>query len=326
MVAGLNQKLLLIGDVHATPEELGDCQNLLDLIEEKVKATAARPVFLGDQYNTHNIVRVEVMWFWREAFRRLKFWNPIAMVGNHDFAGEGLPIHAMIAHENAALVVDQPHRLDGVLLMPYFSNRDLFVRECVKNRDLKTMICHQTFDGAKYENGFYTQDGVDPDLLPQSLVLSGHIHTPQTFGKIVYIGAPRWRTLSDADVSRAIWLYEFSDDGEVMATEAFDTGRACRQIKYLLDTPAAPISVNLDQGIDWRIDVKGPPDWVEKRKLELASPGVRMRTFKLEASTPKVRESQGIDVAFKTYLDGYVPKFGTERKQLSDMAKDRLNV
>jgi hypothetical protein len=210
-------------------------------------------------------------------------------------------------------------------MMPYQADRGQFV-ELARSLPSRTLICHQTFAGARYENGFYTEDGVDPALLPQGLVLSGHIHSPQTFGKVTYLGAPRWRTLSDADVERAIWLLEFDDRGQLVSKTPFSTGEVCRQIKYRLDTPQDPVPLPLDQRHDWRIDVRGPAAWVEVRKAQLAVAGVKLRTFKTDVALPKVKESEGVGHAFRKYLQGYSPKHGTDLDRLEEMARERLNV
>lgn len=326
------RRILAVGDVHATPDDLDDCYALLAFVARLARLHEAVVLFLGDQYNTHAVIRAEVLWFWRENFRVLRDFGLeiIALVGNHDFAGEGLRQHVMVAHEDQVEVIDRPRVLPafpGVLFMPYVADRDSFVAQAnMEPRTANTLICHQTFDGAQYDNGFYAKDGVDPGLVSQGTILSGHVHTPQSFSKVTYLGAPRWRTLSDADIERAVWLLEFDDTGNLLSKQPFDTGEVCRQIKYHLDTPETPICLPLDPRHDWRIDVKGPADWLEKRKADLATPGVKVRAFKTDSARPKVKESEGVTKAFKSYLEAYKPKFGTNVALLGEMAKDRLNV
>lgn len=321
-------RALLIGDVHATPDELDDCQALIGLIRQVIELEEVENViFLGDQYNTHSVMRVEVLAFWREAFTKLKWLDNIwALTGNHDFCGEGLAIHALMAHEEQVTVVDKPTFVfPGVLALPYFSDLEAFRKECSLRPVPPTLICHQTFQGAQYDNGMYAPGGVDPESIPEKTVISGHIHKPAQFGKVTYIGAPRWRTLSDANIDRAIWIYEFDNEGNVVGRKGFDTSVACRKICSLTDSPEAPVdSAVLTSSADWRIDVKGPADWIEKRKKELAGPGVRLRTFNTTKATPKLRESEGIDKAFDGFLKKYTPKYGTDRAILERMARERL--
>jgi hypothetical protein len=139
------------------------------------------------------------------------------------------------------------------------------------------------------------------------------------------VGAPRWRTLSDANVERAIWVLEF-EHGRLTNRRPYSTGSVCRQIKHLVDSPSAPVPLPLDPAHQWRIDIKGPPDWCQARKSELKAAGARIRTFPDQAKQARVRESEGIEKAFKTFLGAYQAKHGTSREALELMAKERLNV
>ncbi len=325
-------KALIVGDIHATPEELDDVASLMRLVEttaldEEVDVV----VLLGDSYHTHNIIRAEVMAFYRATFKRWKqlgTFDTLALVGNHDYAGEGQTIHSMMIHEEQIQVVSEPLEREGVLFMPYYADRERFVRDAQppKGEIARTLICHQTFHGSRYENGFLAEDGVDPALIPHERIISGHIHAPQSFGKVTYIGAPRWRTLSDANTDRAIWVYEFDHVGNVVSKKPVDTGKTCRQIRYAVVTPNATLEEALEPGVDWRIDIRGPADFVEEQSKLLARSGVRVRTFRTDKAAPQVRESEGIDVAFRAYLQKYTAKYGTNNEELAAMAKERLGV
>jgi DNA repair exonuclease SbcCD nuclease subunit len=319
----LTRRVLFVGDVHATPEELEDCRALFRLVNHlAVEWRADEICLLGDSYHTNNVVRVEVLAFWRETFA-LAPVGVSALVGNHDYAGEGSKLHAMAAHHEQIEVVDQPVLRGGILYMPYYSDREAFVADANRLGGT-TLVCHQTFAGSKYENGFYAEDGVDPDLLSHELVLSGHIHTPQSFGKVTYVGAPRWRTLSDANVERALWLYEFDYLGRVVSRHSFDTGETCRQIRYVVDTPDDPFTGVLDPRFDWRVDVRGPAAYVEERRKQLAGPGVRLRSFKEERRAPVVRESEGIDVAFAKFAAKFRGRRGTDPEMMVEMVRRYL--
>jgi DNA repair exonuclease SbcCD nuclease subunit len=318
---------LIIGDPHAVPEELDDCQKLMDFALGIAAETGASILTLGDQYHSHNVIRAEVMSFWKSFYRKaIKAGVKVrSMVGNHDYSGEHSKIHSLMAHTDECEVIDRPTWHDGVLYMPYYANRGQFIEDTWVS-GTKTLVCHQTFVGSHYENGSEAPDGVDAGATPQEAIISGHLHTPQSFGKVTYIGAPRWRTLSDANIQRAMWLYEFDDAGSIVGRTAFDTGTVCRQIKSLVDSPDFPVDEALDAGCDWRIDIKGPPDWVERRKKELAGPGVRIRTFITAKAAPVIRESEGIAIAFATYTSKYKPKYGTSSETLTSLAKERLGV
>lgn len=326
-------KSLLVGDTHATPEELDDCTHLMDLVETTADENAVDEVcFMGDQHHTHAIIRAEVMAFYRKRFKtwQSKPWKRKALVGNHDYAGEGHPVHAMMIYEDIIHVIDAPVLEAGRLYVPYYSDHESFLHD-VNDRGGKTLICHQTFSGSRYENGFFASDGINPDLVPQKEIVSGHIHSPQDFGKVTYIGAPRWRSLNDANIDRGIWVYDFADDGTVTSKTRFLTNGVCKKIHYVDDQEGngfsfADIDFESDPDGDWRVDITGSTAHVEAEKKLWAGRGARVRTFYTDRAVAKIKESEGIGTAFKTYLSSYTPKHSTSVDQLAAMARDRLHV
>lgn len=331
LVAYGDYPVLYVGDVHATPEELDDCWNLINFVVDLAEKHQAHIFLLGDQYNTHNVLRLEVVGFWQdvfELFENRKLKTPYALVGNHDYGGEGAMLHAMRIHRQQYIyLIDQPAQLPwSGLALPYMSNPDDFINVCNKNERFDLLVCHQTFNGSVGDNDFALPGGVNPNLLPQKQVISGHIHTQQSFGKVWYPGAPRWRTLSDANKDRAVWLVVHDHKGNIKSKQAFDTGQACRKIHHLIDTPENQVPAELEPRHDYRIDIKGPQDFVTRRKAELSRPGVRIRSFPTRSYTPKVRESEGIATSFKKYMLNFTPKHGTDYSTLEQMAKERLGV
>lgn len=328
----MSWKVLFVGDVHATPEELGDCDKLFEMIECVAIAEGADEVCLmGDAYHTHQVIRAEVMNFYRSWFKRWKDkpFRVVTLIGNHDYAGEGNRIHAMQIHEEQVVVVDKPWMDQGRMYMPYYSDREKFVADAndIYRDAPSVLICHQTFHGALYENGFLAEDGVDPDKLPQLYVISGHIHAPQSFGKVTYIGAPRWRILTDANTERAIWLYTFSDHGKIESTKPFDTGAVCRKIYHHIETPNGELLPKyLDPKDDWRIDIYGPQTFIDQREGVLRAGGVKVRTFCTDRPTSKVSEAEGVGTAFRKFLDGFTVRHGTPKDELLNMAQARLHV
>lgn len=328
----MSWKLLLVGDYHAEPATLDDCQKLADLIVEVAIRHGATVLFTGDQYHTHAIIHAEVQRFWHDLYKRIarsESAHPasISLVGNHDRPGSaGSKATAMLAHLDQTVVISEPTEMDGVLFMPHFHDAESFVAAARKHSGAHTLICHQTFYGARYENGALAEDGVNLNLIPQKTVISGHIHTPQLIDKVWYVGAPRWRTLSDANTNRAIWYVEIDDEGNITKRVPYDTGKVCRQIYALVDTEEDPVTCALDPQHEWRIDVHGTLARIEERAAFFKAQGAKVRTFKTELAAPKVRESEGIDVAFGNWVDNYRPQHGTDQAVLRKMLKERVNV
>jgi len=325
-------KVIIVGDMHVVPEELDDCGEVIKLIQSVARTEEVGEVwFVGDQHHNHELVHLAVMHWWKNALHSLSEVGirTMLMVGNHDQLAPGSNIHSMMTYErlDKVKVVDTPTIRQGVLMVPYFHDKIAFLDAVNSQTDErrgapKTIVCHQTFDGSKYENGFYASDGIDPKLLPQELIISGHIHTPQEFGSVWYVGAPRWRGANDANTNRAIWVVTF-EDGELRSRIPYTTGDVCRQILHLEDTESSPVDMNFNHQHKYTVDVKGSPAWCERRKLELAAAGARVRTFPSREFTREVKESDGVDVAFKGYLGAYHPKHGTDLGVLGTMAKQR---
>lgn len=322
------ESVLIVGDVHATVNELDDCEQLVKLIEENIdKDTTV--VFLGDQYHTHANVRVEVIDFWNRTFHLLteKCREVVAVVGNHDMPGDSSKsVHAMMANTmNGLTVIDAPRMVDGqTLYMPYFHDPVKFVEEVNKHNPL-TVICHQTFNGAQYENGFYAKDGVDPEVLKCNQVISGHIHTPSVFSKVEYVGAPRWRTASDANIDRFIHKYQITNRGFKLVKK-IPTGMHCRRILSATVYEDGTVEGRTD-ALDkdsLHIDVHGSKEFCAQKKSEWASEGIRIRTFPKTERTVKVKESEGIEVAFRKYVDGYCSTRGLDVDSFQKLASERL--
>jgi DNA repair exonuclease SbcCD nuclease subunit len=320
-------KQLVIGDVHVVPSELPDCSNLIDfIVGVSEEAKVDQVLFSGDIHHFHNTIRAEVLHFWDEAFARLK--NVTCLTGNHDLGAEsGDPkVHALIAHKRQIHVIDQPWTDSGILYMPYRSDKELFIKECKEARpNTNTIIGHQSFNGAQFDNGFFDPSGIDLDFIQQRHLIMGHIHKPQKFSKVEYLGAPRWRSLSDANTDRNIVLYDFDDKGNILNRTNFSTNEVCRQIKFFNDTEEAPFDLNtFNPKHDYRIDVKGTESYIEKRKKELQMPGLKIRTFKTDQTKIHVRESDGIKTAYHKFVSNYKPKFGTPQDKLIDLSNERL--
>lgn len=331
-------RYLIVGDYHAETSDLEDCKRLADLIVETAKAQQAIVVFTGDQYHTHAIIHAEVQLFWFELYTRLQneAHGSISLIGNHDKPGSASSkASAMLAHTTQTIVVREPTVLNGILFLPYYDDKEAFITDCKRFPGVHTLICHQTFDGSTYDNGFYAKDGVDPNLIPQKLVISGHIHTPQEFGKVWYVGAPRWRTLSDADVDRAIWLVVFDGNGHVIQKHHFDTGTVCRKIRTFVDNEEnwtdsdgevwAPPFLNTKKD-EWNVDIYGSAKYIETRVGIYKTLGCRIRTFRTDIEQADVKESDGFNVAYEKFMNEYKARYGTPKEALREMVKKRNGI
>lgn len=304
-------KCLLVGDVHATPDELDDCDKLVGLIEAELKSQVDKYdylVFLGDQAHNHAVLNVHVLNFWKQTFLRLRPYvgQIVCLVGNHDLPGNTgtNTINSMSTLDNLCLVVEDLIVLDDMLFVGYQHKNQSFIDICQKYSDVNYVICHQTFNGARYENGFPALDGIDVELLPPNQkYLSGHIHTFDVFGNITYIGAPRWRSLTDAKVAvRCLWRFH-SDTG--LLKTACNTNSVCRRKAQYDLTPETAFPGDLFKSGDLvYFNLIGPQVWIDKIKYDYRGwNGLVIKSFPTDSKPVKVKESEGIDKALMKFLD-----------------------
>lgn len=323
-------KTLFCGDPHATPDSIEEMWELTKLIARTAEEHQVDTIcFLGDQYHTHSVIHLSVMAFWHQAFSylRAKGFRIIALVGNHDKGGvAGVDDNALMLHAGIT-VVSSPQVIDSLLYVPYIHDPAQFVGICNAEpfRAIPTVVCHQTFIGSVFENGFPTADGVDLNLIPQNQVISGHIHTPQLVGKVWYPGAPRWRSVSDANIDRAIWVVEHDTQGLLQGRHAVSTATACIPMYCLDDLPEKPAELPTGR-CKVVVDVYGPEAHVQRRKRELEElPGVRVRTFPDAEKSVTVRESDGLPVAMQKFLQEHKPKHETPPEVLWKLAQERIS-
>jgi predicted phosphodiesterase len=151
-------KVLIVGDLHVTPQEIEDCGNLAKLILETVdKFNIEQVLFLGDLYHANSIVHTPAIAYWNSLFGKLsKKCDVIALVGNHDqFSHTIRAPYSLIIHseQNERIhVIDKVSTLPilpNVCLAPYYAEPDLFFQDVtgfkLTHPDSKTLVCHQAF-------------------------------------------------------------------------------------------------------------------------------------------------------------------------------------
>lgn len=334
-------RALLIGDVHGKVEDLDDCDALVTVIDEAVeKEKPDCIIFLGDLYDAFAVKNVVVERWWIQTLLRYQNIPKYLVLGNHDRPGDSSAVgNALQAHAVFNThVVDAPlicHELGDVVLLPFYFKAEDFVAACNTDvaRGCGTVVAHQSFIGGKYESGQpiearHDACAVDAAVLPQRCVISGHIHTPQTVGKVWYVGSPRWRNnVSDANIDRHIVAVDF-EGGLPNAVRKYATGDVCKRIWLIDDKESAEMTVTPQGKLGDRyvVDVTGSAAYIEARKKVWAASGTRLRTFQTDRPGPKLSEADGIPTAWSKWASEYLPKFGTPADTLTNMARERLSL
>lgn len=277
-------KILRVGDPHIMVSNLKDGQKLIDFVLETAKKEKANVIeFLGDLFHTHAILRVEVVDFWNKAFRDIEHSGIECrvLVGNHDQPGSREKEQIMNAlnifdktppEHNSSLgrriIINKPMVIGGIGYIPYMSDREGFLQithELYEKGATKLLVAHQTFTGATYENGFYAEDGIDPEIVAQEAIISGHIHKQQQIGKCWYQGTPKWDTMSDANEDKGIWIYEHNENGSVKSKKFFSTAKVVTPIyKHVVNE--GDDEPKLIDGARNYIEFVGKSAWITKMK------------------------------------------------------------
>lgn len=323
-------KTLIIGDPHAELTSLEEMSRLVDFIAEKGKEKQVDEfIFLGDLFHTHSVIHLPILEFWKKAFDKLTQIAPVlTLVGNHDKSGiKGSNANSMMLYDNVTVVEDHLVK-NNIFFVGYMADYQAFIDLCNANKNThSTVICHQTFDGSKYENGFYAKDGIDQNLIPQMNVISGHIHTPQQLGKVIYPGAPRWRTISDANIDRYVGYFEFNEKGWPCKVDKFPTDTICSPIyhyKDLEDSPLIYIDEEKTKNARVTVDIHGSQEYINRKIDRYEELGFKVRTFPTRSFKSEVKESEGMGIAINKFLNTFKPAKGTSPERLLQLAKERI--
>lgn len=283
-------KILRVGDPHIQVSNLKDSEKLFDFIiktaiERKIKTIE----LLGDLFHTHAVKRIEVEDFWSNVFREIDKNNISCrvLVGNHDQVGSkekeqqmnALNIFIPEDDRSFRLIINKPMAIGEIAYIPYHSNEETFLRACndlYNQGATELLVAHQTFTGAQYENGFFSEEGIDPALIPQKQIISGHIHKSQQVGKCFYPGTPKWDTMADVNQEKGIWIFTHSESGEYIEKEFISTAEIVTPI----------ISYDIKEGDDLPqinpfarnyITIEGKTAWINKIKSKLKGCNIKIK-------------------------------------------------
>lgn len=269
-------KILRVSDPHVTVRNIEECEKLFEFVYNQAKEHKVDHIeLLGDLTHTHAVIRAEVQDFWIRTFNLLAEWPVLVLVGNHDMIlGEskyaGITSLDVFKDENKDTlnIINLPQIINNIAYIPYMSDHAKFLRVAQDLYNLgatKLLVAHQTFTGATYENGFYAEDGIDPSLVPQNEIISGHIHKQQQIGKCFYPGTPKWDTMSDANEDKGVWIFEHNEDGSVKSKQFISTKDVVTPIVKITmnEGDAEPI---LDDKAKNYLELIGSSAWIVQMK------------------------------------------------------------
>tara|TARA_R100000951_G_scaffold116766_1_gene130578 strand:+ start:18471 stop:19463 length:993 start_codon:yes stop_codon:yes gene_type:complete len=322
---------LYVGDPHVQVSNLKDSQKLIDFaIETATKEKIGIITFLGDLFHTHAVLRVEVIDFWKKAFEQIEEaqLECRVLVGNHDQPGSkekeqemnALNIFEQQDNYNPPpkrTIINEPMIIGGIGYIPYMSNEESFFIAAAGLEKLGAtgcLVAHQTFTGAQYENGFFSEEGIDPANVPQEQVISGHIHKTQQVGKCFYPGTPKYDTMADANQEKGIWIIKHDNTGKYIDVEFISTENVVTPITsyVVLEGEELP---ELNPKARNYVVLEGKSVWITKMKKKLKN----LAQIKVKPTDRINRVDKENSVTLEKYLETtFEPIEGVTKKEIKE--------
>jgi DNA repair exonuclease SbcCD nuclease subunit len=330
-------KVLFIGDPHLKITRFDLALQFLVWIDQVIIDTKPDLVVnLGDAFDTHAVVRSEIMTEFMKHVNATRLICPyIYLVGNHDcFKPSDMKYHAlshMVGKFNDFIIVDKVQDLYGMTFVPYTHKPDDFPK-----KTLPICVAHQTFKGANYGD-ITTKDGVDADSIEQcELVISGHIHKKQQLDgrrvHILYVGSPFSQSASDINQTKGISIIETDTYKETFIQCPLPIWKG---LKYEL-TPSfdaeemhEDIVQQLNNQDHWVIELTGPKaeilGYLSSKKGKSITNGrdVKIKTIFTDKEKKQMRiQASSLDSIISEYLDKIYS--GSIDRQLLKIKADEL--
>lgn len=320
-------KVLRVGDPHVKINNLAESAKLIEFVyQQAILHSVDRIEILGDLFHNHAVLRVEILSFWQRHLQYLAgFCEVVALVGNHDQTGDyegnlhALNLYKLINSKFPIHIIDYPTRMGVFAYLPYIHHEEPFLEAANKlaEEGAKTLVCHATFQGSQYDNGFYAPDGFDLEKLNYPLVISGHIHKRQRFGKAIYPGTGKWDTNSDANEEKGLWLVTHDETGAIISEQFIDTAGVCTPIYSIewnegQEQPAIPAG-------RVTLELIGSSEWIKKQKERLKGQCGLKSKITDKARSEKRQVTKGL-ADFVT--SNFEPVAGVSRESILEYMKE----
>lgn len=213
----------------------------------------------------HAVIRSELMTEFHMHCQRVALKRPYwYILGNHDqYKPKDNKYHALQTFNipNFRIFDKIEHVGDNITVVPYVQRFDDFPLETSE-----ICITHNTFIGADY--GFKREDaGVNADKVSANIIISGHIHKRQSYGKVIYPGTPYAHSSSDVDQTKGLLLFDTTTFEQVFIESPFPRWRGV-EFEVTQDNPISNLhellKVELNDTDKWIVKASGP-------KVELAA-------------------------------------------------------
>ncbi len=327
-------KLLFIGDPHLKITRFDLAKQFLSWINEVIKDYKPDAVVnLGDTFDTHAVLRSEIAGEFKKHIKHvtgmgIRYYY---ILGNHDFyKPNSSEYHALQSMEGMYKfdVIDKRtdftlNQKNGITMIPYLPDHTQFPKETQP-----ILIAHQTFVGADY--GYMRPEvGVDAGAVNAEIIISGHIHVKQEFGKVIYPGTPYAQSVNDIDQHKGVMLFD-TDTYEREFIESPLPRWAGAKYELTPSFTAADLHTSLCNTLDsdnhWIIEITGPKAEIlayqDSKQFKVMSKGIDVR-IKSKFTDKKKQQIQIDALSMEHIIDEYankVYKGSLDKKKISTKA------
>lgn len=189
-----------ISDIHFNLNNLELATTALQAAISKATDLNVPMIIAGDLHDTKAIIRGEIANRLLSIFQSSKCTTYL-IIGNHDLLNEKGFGHSLNFLAPYVTLIDKVTSLDAqnLWLLPYFSNADDLITLLPMIPLASTLIMHQGFMGASMGDYVVDKSSIDPVLVKEFRVISGHYHRHQSIGTVTYIGSPYTMTFGEAN-------------------------------------------------------------------------------------------------------------------------------
>lgn len=183
-----------ISDVHYSLSTLELADKAFRAAIDKADELGVPLIDLGDITNDKAIIRGEVMNCLIDTMKyaRRKGVEVFCIIGNHSLLNEKGKEHGLQFLAPYVHIIDYTTHLPelGVYCIPYQNNWEHFVDAVSYAPKGALILAHQGFNGAAMGDYIVDKTSLDPGVVKDYKVISGHYHRHQTIGTVTYVGNP----------------------------------------------------------------------------------------------------------------------------------------
>lgn len=200
-------KLTIIGDPHLTHGNIEKVQEIMARVEQLGNTT----VWLGDLLDTKEVIRGKCLSAWLDYFNTSPLKH-IVLVGNHDLFNLETTRHSLEAFrplKNVTLVEAPTKIAEGIYAIPYM-HHDEDLKAAIKPFEKDSILFgHLELKDFDFGNGRICDKGMTERSFKKfKRVISGHFHSFQEKGNLVYLGTPFSHSFGESNQDKYIAVYD----------------------------------------------------------------------------------------------------------------------